>query len=74
MNKKFLLATIASMILTYTVFFNSSILSYGQENKTVYDKQQNFNLYLLSKVFEKEIEKISDMVELVHNSPEFQGT
>ena len=63
---------IASMILTYTVFFNPSILSYGQENKTVYDNQQNLNLYLLSKVFEKEIEKISDMVELVHNSPEFQ--
>ena len=60
------------MIITYTVFFNSSILSYGQENKTVYDKQQNMTLYLLSKVFEKEIEKISDMVELVHNSPEFQ--
>ena len=63
---------IASMILTYTIFFNSSILSYGQENKTVYDKQQNLNLYLLSKVFEKEIEKISDMAKLVHNSPEFQ--
>jgi len=64
MNKKFLLVAIASMILTYSIFLNSSILSYaqenntGQENKTVYNKQQNLNIYLLSKVFEKEIEKI----------------
>ena len=59
------------MILV-SVFFNSRVSSYGQENKTIYDKQQNLNIYLLSNVFEKEIEKISNMVELVDNSPEFQ--
>lgn len=72
-EKHFFLSHIAIVIfISSTVFFNPNIQSYGEENKNISDSERNFNLYLLSKVFEKEIEKISNIVEMVDNSPEFQ--
>lgn len=72
MQNNFFLLSIAIVFLTSSLLFNPNIFSYSQENKTLYDNQQILNIYLLSKVFEKEIEKISNVVELVDNSPDFQ--
>ena len=66
-RKFFSLATVSISITWLLLSLGLYISVYGKE-----ENDRDLDLFLLSKVFQKEIEKISGIIELVSNSPEFQ--
>jgi hypothetical protein len=62
--------SISLLIILFIV--STDISSFGEQNTHLLDNSTNLNLFLLSKIFEKEIEKISNIMELTSHSPEFQ--
>ena len=72
MKKYFFLIMISISLLPIFFIASTDTSSFGEQNTYNLDNSTNLNLFLLSKVFEKEIEKISNIIELVSHSPEFQ--
>jgi len=70
MKRYIFLITLSISILS--IFFSANASSYDEKNNYIFNNDRDLNLFLLSKVFEKEIEKISNIIELASNSPEFQ--
>lgn len=72
MKKYFFLIIISISLLPIFLIASTDTSSFGEQNTHFLDKSTNLNLFLLSKVFEKEIEKISNIIELASHSQEFQ--
>jgi len=72
MKKYFFLIIISISLLPIFFIVSTDTSSFGEQNTRILDNSTDLNLFLLSKIFEKEIEKISNIIELVSHSPEFQ--
>ena len=72
MKRYFFLIMISISLLSILFIISTDTSSFGEQNTHLLDNSTNLNLFLLSKVFEKEIEKMSNIMELTSHSPEFQ--